>query len=51
MFYNWTKNISSKINSEFLVKLSTAVAYLIGTQIMMQWLENIMQDFLLKHED
>ena len=41
------KNINSKINDTFLVKLSTAIAHLIGIQIMMQWLENIMQDFLL----
>ena len=41
------KNINSKINDIFLVKLSTAIAHLIGTQIMMQWQENIMQDFML----
>ena len=41
------KNIKSKINDNFLVKLSTAIAHLIGIQIMTLWLENIMQDFLL----
>ena len=41
------KNIKSKINDTFLVKLSTAIAHLIGIQTMTQWLENIMQDLLL----
>ena len=41
------KNINSKINDTFLVKLSTAIAHLIGIQITTLWLENIMQDLLL----
>ena len=41
------KNLTSKIDDTFLVKLSTAVAHLIGIQTMMLWQENIMHDFIL----
>ena len=40
------KNINSKIDDTFLVKLSTAIAHLIGFQITTLWQENIMLDLL-----
>ena len=39
-------NISSKINDKFLVKLSTAVAYLIGIPNYDSMAENIMRGFM-----
>ena len=41
------KNITAKINDKFLVKLSTAIAHLIGIPNHDSWQENIMQDLLL----
>jgi len=45
------KNLSSKINSEFLVKLSTAVAHLIGNPNHDSMAEKYYARFLVKHED
>jgi protein CsiD len=45
------KNLSSKINSEFLVKLSTAVAYLIGNPNHDAMAEKYYARFFVKHED
>jgi len=45
------KNLSSKLNSEFLVKLSTAVAYLIGNPNHDAMAEKYYARFFVKHED
>ena len=45
------KNLSSKINSEFLVKLSTAVAYLIGNPNYDAMAGKYYARFFVKHED
>ena len=45
------KNLSSKINSEFLVKLSTAVAHLIGNPNHDSMAGKYYARFLVKHED
>jgi len=45
------KNLSSKINSEFLVKLSTAVAYLIGSPNHDSMAGKYYARFYVKHED
>ena len=45
------KNLSSKINSEFLVKLSTAVAHLIGNPNYDSMARKYYARFLVKHED
>ena len=45
------KNISSKINDNFLVKLSTAIAYLIGNPNHDAMAEKYYARFFVKHED
>ena len=40
------KNISTKTNDKFLVKLSTLLLTLLEFQIMTQWQENTMLDFM-----
>jgi len=45
------KNISSNINDEFLVKLSTAVAHLIGIPNYDSMAEKYYARFVVKHED
>ena len=45
------KNLTPKINSEFLVKLSTAVAYLIGNPNYDSMARKYYARFLVKHED
>ena len=45
------KNLTSKINSEFLVKLSTAVAYLIGNPNHDAMADKYYARFHIKHED
>jgi protein CsiD len=45
------ENISSKINDEFLVKLSTAIAYLIGNPNHDAMAEKYYARFTVKHED
>ena len=45
------KNLSSKINSEFLVKLSTAITYLIGNPNHDSMTEKYYARFYVKHED
>ena len=45
------KKLSSKINSEFLVKLSTAVAYLIGCPNLDAMAGKYYARFFVKHED
>ena len=48
---NVDKNLSSKINSEFLVKLSTAVAHLIGNPNHDSMAGKYYARFHVKHED
>ena len=51
MFYYWTKKYNSKINDTFLVKLSTAIAHLIGTPNHDSMAGKYYARFIVKHED
>ena len=51
MFHYWPEYISSKINDKFLVKLSTAVAYLLGIPNHDSMAGKYYARFYVKHED